>query len=152
MSLSKVNSALVQAFLATGLFAQSKVQFENVLFTPPTGEPWAAVYFVPNTPEVSTLGEEGTDEATGFLQIDLNFPNNKGTAACNEAVDTLRNTFTAGKRFVYLGQELAILNCGRSQGRNANGLYTVSVTVSFLAQLPRNYTPTLVIDPPMQAG
>ncbi len=138
MSLAKINSALVQAFNVGAFFSEANTQFENVMFLPPTnGTPWAALYFVPSQPTVATLGNGGTDRIDGFFQIDLNYSLNKGTSAANAKADAIRNAFTAGNRFTYSGQEVICSSCGRSQGRNVNGFYRVTITAFFYAYVIR---------------
>jgi len=138
MSDSKINSALIQAFVAGAFFAQDKTQWENAAFTPPTAEPWAAVYFVPSQPVVATLGQGGMDRHDGFFQIDINFPANTGTKQCSDKADSIQNAFTVGKGVSYSGQEVKIVSCGRSQGRIVNGFYRVSLTVVYYAHVTRN--------------
>lgn len=137
MSVAKIQSALAQAFLATGLFPETNIQQENVEFEAVSGEPWAALYFFPGQPTVATLGQHGDDRFDGFLQIDVNFPTNSGAGAALAMGDSLRTTFTAGARLSYSGQEVVIVNCGCSQGRIVNGFYRVSVTVVFYAFVTR---------------
>lgn len=138
MSISNVESALVKAYTDGAFFTTPKTQFENMAFTPPTGEPWAAVYFLPADPVVATLGAGGQDRLDGLFQIDINYPANTGTKLAKAKAEALRNTFTAGSRFSYSGQEVVISNCGRSPGRITNGFYRVSVSVFFYAHVTRN--------------
>lgn len=138
MSITNIRSALVQAFVASNLFDPVAVQYENILFQAPDNLPWAAVYFVPVPPVVATLGEGGSDEQRGFLQIDLNFTQNSGEKEINAAFEVLRSLFTAGRRFSYSGQEVIILSCGRANGKIINGFFRIPVTVQFYAHVPRS--------------
>jgi len=138
MSASKIRSALVNAYVAGNFFSKQNTQWENVAFSPPKETPWAAVYIVPTQPAVATLGPNGTDRHDGFLQIDLNYPLNKGTKDVSDKADSVENTFTAGRRFAYSGQEVIISSCGRSQGRKVDGFYRVSVTAYWYAHVTRN--------------
>lgn len=138
MSVSKIESALLKAYKDAAFFTDEKTQFENMAFTHPNGEPWGAVYFMPSQPDVSTLGTAGTDRIDGVFQIDLNFPQNSGTKDARDKSDAVRNTFTAGRRFSYSGQEVVIASCGRSQGRVVNGFYRIVMSVFFYAHVIRN--------------
>ena len=138
MSLSNCEAALIQAYKAGAFFTDANTQFENLAFTPPSATPWAAFYFVPAQPVVATLGAGGSDMLDGFVQIDLNYPANKGTKEVRDKAEALRSVFTAGARFSYSGQEVVIVSCGRSQGRIINGFYRVSVTIVFYAHINRN--------------
>lgn len=136
MSVSNVRSALMQAFKDGDFFAKENTSFENLKFTP-GANPWCKLTFVPAQPTVATLGAGGKDRLDGFLQIDLNYPLDTGEKALNDKFDALRNTFTAGARFTYSGQEVIVASCGRSQGRIIEGFFRVSVTVIFYAHINR---------------
>lgn len=137
MSVPKIRSALVQAFIAGAFFDSSKVQWENKQFTPPADAPWASVFFLPNNPSVATLGPDGTDEVDGFLQVDLNYPPDTGTADIDAKYDAMRLVFPAGARFTYSGTEVIIKSCGRSQGRVVGSFYRVSATIMFYSHINR---------------
>lgn len=137
MSEVKVNSALVKAFTDGNFFASGKVGYENAGFVPPTDSPWAQVFFVPTSRYVATLGRHGQDRLDGFLQIDLNYPLNSGTAWIGAKAVAIGNVFTVGARFIYEGQEVIVSSCGRSQGRVVNNFYRVSITVMFYAHITR---------------
>lgn len=136
MSIEKVRSALVEAFTEGNFFTSENIAGENQKFTPGT-QPWAKLFFSPSQPTVATLGLGGQDRWDGFLQIDLNYPTDEGTADIGAKALAIINTFTAGKRFAYSGQEVVIANCGRSQGRISNGYYKVAITVVFYAHITR---------------
>lgn len=138
MSLSNCEAAFLKAYKDGAFFTDAKTQYENLAFTTPTGEAWAAFYFVPSQPVVATLGAGGSDRLDGFVQIDLNYPANKGTKDVRDKADALRSLFTAGARFSYSGQEVIVASCGRSQGRIVNGFFRVSVTIVFYAHITRN--------------
>lgn len=134
---SKVRSALVKMLQDSNLLLATATAFENVSFTPPSSGLWYSVFYVPNVPAVSTLGDDGEDEVTGFLQIDINAPLGTGEKATNDKVDALRNVFTAGARAIYQGQEVVVVSCGRSSGRTIDSCFRVSVTIQFRANMQR---------------
>lgn len=112
---------------------------ENSPFTKPTDQsPWAAVHIFMNQPSVATLGAEGQDAHDGIMQIDLNYPLNTGEAAVTAKADGLTDFFKAGKRLAHSGVELTVSSCGRSRGREVEGWYRVSMTVTWFARVPRN--------------
>ncbi len=137
-SITVVRAALFKAFLDAEIFDPSKIAFENVAFTPPNKTPWCSLFFVPTQPTVGTLGPEGTDRLNGFVQIDLNYPLNSGTAEIEEKADYIEKLFTAGFRPAYSEQEVVVRSCGRSQGRIVNGFYKISMTVYFYADVKRS--------------
>ncbi len=136
--ISDVRSAIVKRFIDEEFFDEAHLSFENVAYEPPSGEAWAKIYFMPTDPIVATLGDEGQDRVDGLVQIDLNFPLNQGTADIGEMATRIRNLFTVGSRPAYCGQEVVIKACGRSQGREVNGFYRISVSVYFYAHINRS--------------
>lgn len=112
---------------------------ENAPFDKPEDKsPWASTFVLMNLPSVATLGSEGQDAHDGILQIDLNYPLMTGEAAVTAKADELTDFFKAGKRLAHLGVELIVTSCGRSRGREVDGWYRVSMTVSWSARVPRN--------------
>ena len=112
---------------------------ENAPFDKPTDQsPWAAAFVLMNQPSVATLGDEGQDGHDGFLQIDLNYPLMTGEAAVTAKADELTDFFKAGKRLAHSGVELTVASCGRSRGREVDGWYRVSMTVTWFARVSRN--------------
>ena len=136
MSLFKINACLRKTINDLGIGLP--IAFENENFTPPVGEPWAAVFIIPNQPSVATLGDAGDDEHDGIVQIDLNYPTHQGTGLCLQKADFIRENYSAGKRFELEGQEIGITSCGRSSGRQIDGVYTISLTISWWAYTRRS--------------
>lgn len=134
---SKLRSALVQG--ATTALAGLPTAMENAPFEKPAlaGDPWAAVFIMPNQPEAATLGADGQDAHDGIMQIDLNYQLKMGEAAVMAKADALADFFKAGERLSYSGVELTILSCGRSRGREVDGYWRVSMTVSWSARVSR---------------
>lgn len=137
MSRASVRSALAQAFISGAFFSSTAIAWENVAFTPPNGSPWARFFFVPSQPAVVTLGTNGADEITGFVQVDLNYPLGTGDGAAQAKYDAMCAVFKAGARFAHGGETVIIRSCGRSQGREIDNTYRVSVTIYFYSQVNR---------------
>lgn len=137
MSLFKIEAALITAYQGAGLALPT--EYENAEFERPDSfASFASVSFVPNQPSVSGLGSTGADEIDGFLQIDLYTERNSGTAEARNLTDTLRNTFQAGERFTYDGQDVLIRSCGRNQGRVIDGYFMISITIFWRAYINRS--------------
>jgi hypothetical protein len=137
MSLSKVYSALAEAYTNMGSGYPLPTAWENRPFNPPSKAPWAQFNFSPNQPDVATLGEQGLDEVRGFAQITLVFPEGTGIAETLSHADAFRAYFWAGRTFTYQGQSVRILSTGRSPGRNADKSFRVSITVNWQAFITR---------------
>lgn len=133
---TNLRAALIQGCVdSVGL----PTKFENMPFDKPEGQsPWAAAYVLPSAVFVATLGHEGENDHNGLLQIDLNYPLLTGEADVMSKADELENFFQAGKRLVHAGVELTVQSCYRGSGREVDGWYRVSVTVTWDARVPRN--------------
>lgn len=110
---------------------------ENCPFTKPTNAKWAALYFLPNTPQGETLGDEGQDLATGIMQVDFHYPAETGDAAADVDLETFRASFKAGHGFTYNGQGVVVRNCGAPLRRKQDNWFTVSVTIGWYALVAR---------------
>jgi hypothetical protein len=135
MSLSTVETALITA--AEAKLTGVSTSYANAKFTPPAGAKWASIHFLPNRPEVETLGAAGEDMVTGILQIDMNYPQGTGTSAARTDFETIRSGFSAGTRLTSSTQVVTVVNCGKSQGRLVDEWYRVSSTIYWYALIPR---------------
>lgn len=95
------------------------------------------VTFVWNNPEVYTLGENGEDMHSGFMQVLLKYPVGKGDSAIGIAADLIREGFSAGSRKFYLTQEVVIVNCGRGNYDTLDGKFVCPVTIYWYAKTRR---------------
>jgi hypothetical protein len=136
---SKVRSALIKSFidLSTAEGWQYDIVTENSPAKPDLTKTWIGVTYLPNVPDVVTLGNGGEDELTGIFQLDIFMPLGKGEKEALDISDKLRTYFTAGRRFVYMGQEVVIRNCGRSQGFIANNQFRIPISVIWYSRLTR---------------
>lgn len=134
---SKLHAALMQGVVDAALGLPMAV--ENAPFTKPAdGSPWCSVFILENQPSVATLGHEGEDAHDGIVQVDLNYPLGKGEAAVRAKADQVASFFKAGRRLPYQGVYATVASCGRSRGREVDGWYRVSMTITWFARVPRN--------------
>ena len=99
---------------------------------------WLQIHNMRSESAPATLGDAGEDNHPGFLQIDINFPSNKGTKEVLSKADEFAAYFTAGKTLVYAAQEVKVLSCSLTQGRYVGGYYRVSLTVTYYARTFRS--------------
>ncbi len=112
---------------------------EGLPFDKPTdGSRWGAAFVFHNQPSPVTLGDDGEDGHDGFLQIDLNHKALSGDGASNILADQVAAYFKAGRPLVNGGVTATVVSCGRSRGREVDGWYRVSMTVTWRARVPRN--------------
>lgn len=115
MSESKINSALVSAYLASNLYPASQTAMEDKAFTKPTGQPWARLTDMPTGREPAAFGAVNPVERTGYLQIDIFHPNNTGTGPILADVDKALSFYTPGLGLEYQGQRVHIRKAERSK-------------------------------------
>ena len=137
MSLDKIRSAFASTFKDGGFYTTAQIAWENVVYTPPATGNWARFTFLPNNPDIASIGAGGRSSQTGLVQIDLNFPIGGGDGEAMTKYLAVKNAFTEGSRLIYQGQEISIRSCGRSQGRVIDNFYRVSVSIYFYAQINR---------------
>lgn len=118
--------------------AAASIGWENRNFDPAGKEPWAAVFFVPNAPQMRTIGPRGYDQETGFLQIDFNVAPGKGAKTLSDWEYKARLYFHPGRFFTYSGQSLIVTSTGMSAGRHVENYFRKSLTVAFRSHIKRN--------------
>lgn len=133
MSESKINSALVSAYLAANLYPATRTQMEGKTFTAVQGQTWAALTDLPTGREPAAFGGANPVERTGYLQIDINHPANTGTGPVLADADKALAFYVPGKRLEYQGQRVHIRKSDRSQIRVGSPWMTVSIRVYYTA-------------------
>lgn len=98
---------------------------------------WLQLHNMRGQSEPATLGDAGEDNHPGFLQIDINYPQNKGSKQVLAKGDSFAAFFTAGKSLSYNTQEVKVLSSSLSPGRYVGGYYRVSLTVNYYARTTR---------------
>lgn len=142
MSQSIIEPTLRQAFFAALPGAEDITAFENQAFKPSGKNKWYIFSYMPNQPEVATLGKAGSDSVTGLVQVDINIPNGRGKEGIDPDIDSLRSVFASGARFVNGPVNIIVKSCGRSGvGRKVNSFYRVSVLIQWETRINREYVP-----------
>ena len=136
MALIDIDGALIAAYIALGMGLETAYEGEE--FSPPRdGSDWASLFIVPATSEFNSLGVNGTDLHTGFMQIDFNTKHGTGRAALLGYVETIRAEFVGGKAFTQNSQSTRIDTVERSAVREVDGFMRISVTVNWEAETIR---------------
>lgn len=99
---------------------------------------WAAVHNIRGSSQPVTLGDQGEDNHPGFMQIDLNYPKNKGSGDLLAKADEILSAFPAGRSLAYNSQEVKVLGTSLSPGRYVGGYYRISLTINYYARTQRN--------------
>lgn len=129
MSESKIHSALVSAYIASGVMPIERTAFEGRTYDPVQGQSWARLTALPTGRAPAAQGKYAAQEWTGILQIDLFHPKNTGHAGLLADVDTLLAFFASGKRLDYQSQGVHIRRAERSQIRQEDVWQSVSVSI-----------------------
>lgn len=138
MTVARIRAALITA-LEDSNFSMSTVHDNVGGFTPEIGTPYAETFFMPNTPIPFTMGDEGEDEHTGLVQINLNFPIGEGMGNTLDKVDYVRTVFKAGVTFTYEDQVVHIETCGVSRAPQIqDGFYQTIISITWRALTARN--------------
>ena len=141
MALIDIDGALIQAYIDIGLGIETA--YENVEFTPPTdGSAWAAVFIVPAVTDFNSLGVNGTDLHTGFMQVDFSVPHGKGRSDLLSYAQSIYDEFTGGKGYTLNSQNVRIGSDGgptveRSSVREVDGWMRISMSVHWQAETIR---------------
>lgn len=137
MSVLDIDGALIQAYIDLDLGLSTA--YEGVEFEPPTtnGAKWASVFIVPAVTDFNSLGSNGTDLHTGFMQIDFNVKPGIGRALLVGYYDTIRASFIGGKAFTQNSQSVRINTVERSSIRSVGGWNRISITINWEAETIR---------------
>jgi hypothetical protein len=85
-----------------------------------------------------SLGDFGEDNHPGILQIDINYPQNKGAGIPLQKADEFASYFKAGLRIESNGQHVTVLSSSLSPARYVGGYYRISVDVHYYSRTTRN--------------
>lgn len=137
MNATDIEEALRQTFLAAVPDAVGKCAFENQPFDPKGKSPWFEFHYMPNKPDVATLGLGGQDEHTGIAQIDIHVAKGSGRGAFKAYLEALRSAFTPSIPLVYNGGAVTIRSCGQVPGGTGESSYRFSVSITWEARTSR---------------
>lgn len=137
MSYAKIRSALMTGLVASGAFATNRIVPDNLPFAT-DGAVWCRFIFPGADSTVGSLGPGGVDNVSGFVQLDINCPMDKGDAPCLALADTLKTYFTAQRILTYDSVRLNVRDVSLSSGRIVDGHYRRSVTVYWFTQIARS--------------
>lgn len=141
-----MDKALLQAAVGAGFGLAMGA--EGHPFDKPDAEtPWAFVWIIPtlNGVRAVTCGDAGYDEHVGILQIDFNYPMNRGPAASRAMLDVGADHFRIGRHFIRGVADVTIQSTSRIRGREVDGWWRVSLSIAWSARVPRDGTGNVVI-------
>ena len=131
-----MSSVLVRAALESGLNGMAPAlatAWENAAFTPTTAA-YQRVAILFAAPDNTSYGSGYTEQ--GFMQIDLNYPQETGPAAAYTRAELIRATFARGETFSSGGVSATIERTPEIlPGRNEGSRYVLPVRIRFFAHL-----------------
>ena len=134
---SHIQSALIKSF--TDGDHNLDVAYPNISFTPKINTEYAQLFIIPNQPYAVTLGNNGEDEYTGIMQINLNYPVNTGTLKINLKREEILARYKAGMKYKYEDQSVLITSAGQSAvGQVVDNYYRIPLTIEWIARTFRN--------------
>ena len=133
MSETKINGALVAAYLASNLYPVSRTHVEGKVFVPVIGRAWARLTDMPTGREPAAFGGVNPVERTGYLQIDIYHPNNTGTGPILADADKALSFYKPGLRLEYQGQRVHVRSAERSQIRPEEVWTGISIRIYYSA-------------------
>ncbi len=129
MSIEAITKALRQAVVDANLGIYTTYENRET-GDRPSGQMWASVVNFPADNYVATLGDNGEDNVTGFLQITLFTPEGQGTYTALRKVDQLLTHFKNGRVFSSGDQHVKIRRSQLTPLRPDSSMAGSSTTVS----------------------
>ena len=132
---SIVTSTETHAGLPT--LATTAIAWPNRNFDPAGKAVWASVHYLPGTPQTRSIGPGGSDQFTGFMQIDINVAPDSGESDLMAWGEKSRLYFHGGRVFTYSGHSVLAISSNIAQSRLVGNHYRASFDVSFRSNLKR---------------
>jgi len=132
-----IEQALIKAVKAIGLSYPMSEPNRELTNEQKGNGVWLKVSVLNGQTNVATLGDSGTDNNPGVLQIDVNVLQNKGAGQLLNVCDVICTNLHAGKGLQYQGQAVKLTGSSISGIRNVGGYARRSVSVRFYARTKR---------------
>lgn len=81
----------------TILYPTTPIQWDDVAFKQPSNGPWVAFTFLTNEEKAASIGRKYVVRTSGFVQIDVMFPENSGSAEPRKMANRLGEIFAQRK-------------------------------------------------------
>lgn len=122
-------------FSGINFLTDNNVMYPNQVISIPADKRWFELYFMSNEPKPITAfnDEYGLNSYTGYLQIDICTPLDKGEIEPNTKYEWLNKLFKMGDNY----GDVSILSCQRIKQTRENDHYVTKVKVSFEAVTDR---------------
>ncbi|MGB1297283.1 MAG: phage tail terminator-like protein [Psychrobium sp.] len=108
-----------------------EIKWPNATFEAPNAEPWLRVNILTNQPSQISLGSNGLDRVTGFMQIDIFTPKQTGDTTAIDIADEITTALKSGDTLTSNGLELRVESVGGRQGQEDSVWYHYLLRVEF---------------------
>lgn len=109
------------------------IAYENVPFSPTTGQSYLEVSYIPVTRRPSVRGLNPQQRYDGIFSINCYVSEGDGPAAADTLAKNVMETYEATTKLTHNGQTVSIDYVERSQGFQDSPFYLVTVTVAWYA-------------------
>lgn len=109
------------------------IAYENVAFSPTTGQNYLEVRYVPVLRRPTVRGLNPQQRYDGVFQINCYVPEGDGPAAADTLAKSVMETYEATTKLTHDDQTVNIEYVERSQGFRDSPFYFVAVTVTWYA-------------------
>ena len=134
----EIEKALIAGYEAVGTLVATAYPGKELTDADKPDDLWCHLHNIRADTDVFTLGGDGMDNNIGFMQIDVNYPKNKGSGAALAKADELATAFSAGTVLTYNTQNVRVIKTSLGPGRDIGGYYRISLTVNYYAFTQRN--------------
>lgn len=129
-----IRTALLSRLQSLALSPAHPIAWENVPFTPPASGRYLKAYIMPVVKRGISLGDDGTNEHGGILQIDVMAP--LGTGAASPIVETILSHFKRGVRLYQPGVRIEIVRAKPETGFVDGPSWKTPVSITYRALAP----------------
>jgi hypothetical protein len=133
--IEKVRAGLMKALVDASL--GTKLLPENVKADPAGETPFAEVFYMPNPPVPITLGDDGEDEISGYVQLNIKVPFGSGTKEALAACGEVRSAFPVGLNILYDGVVITVKGSGPKPGYRSEAHYVTPFLIHFYSRIQR---------------
>lgn len=136
MSFLTIDKIFNKAILNSGVTVD--IVLENTSFDSVEGLPYLSCVQIPQPVTQSSLGVDGCDLHYGIYQININYPQGKGTTALKTMADTLNAVFYNGAIFTEGAVKLRIYNVSIERINVAGGYAIMPLTIEYNTHIERS--------------
>lgn len=128
-----ITAALFTRLAALTLSPVHPIAWPNVTFTPPTNNRWLRVNEIPTVTEAVAIGQAGSNEYRGFLQVDVFAPLGGGLAGPKATAALVRQHMARGLTLFSGSTRVTITNAAVQGGIESSPRWMVPVIIDYRA-------------------